>query len=73
MKEVYFLTSLPRSGNTLLGSIINQNPNLNLTANTILTDIIYQIYLLKLIIQICVQKSCFQILKMNRLFAIFPH
>jgi hypothetical protein len=47
MKEVYFLTSLPRSGNTLLGSIINQNPNLNLTANTILTDIIYQIYLLK--------------------------
>jgi sulfotransferase len=47
MKEIYFLTGLPRSGNTLLGAIINQNPNLNLTANSILTDIIYQLYLLK--------------------------
>jgi sulfotransferase len=47
MKEIHFLTGLPRSGNTLLGSIINQNPNLNLTANSILTDIIYQLYLLK--------------------------
>ena len=47
MKEIYFLTGLPRSGNTLLGSIINQNPNLNLTANSILTYIIYQLYLLK--------------------------
>jgi hypothetical protein len=47
MKEYYFLSGLPRSGNTLLGSIINQNPNLNLTANTILTDAIYQLSLLK--------------------------
>jgi sulfotransferase len=47
MKEIHFLTGLPRSGNTLLGSIINQNPNLNLTANSILTDILYQLYLLK--------------------------
>jgi len=47
MKEYYFLTGLPRSGNTLLGSIINQNPKLNLTANTIVTDILYQLYLLK--------------------------
>jgi hypothetical protein len=46
-KKIYFLCSLPRSGNTLLGSIINQNPNLNLTANTILTDVIYQLDLLK--------------------------
>ncbi len=46
-KKIYFLCSLPRSGNTLLGSIINQNSNLNLTANTILTDVIYQLYLLK--------------------------
>ena len=42
-----FLCSLPRSGNTLLGSIINQNKNLNVTANTILTDVIYQLNLLK--------------------------
>ena len=25
MKEIHFLSGLPRSGNTLLGSIINQN------------------------------------------------
>ena len=41
------MCSLPRSGNTLLGSIINQNENLNITANTILTDVIYQLHLLK--------------------------
>ena len=39
MKEYYFLSGLPRSGNTLLGSIINQNPRISLTANTILTDV----------------------------------
>jgi hypothetical protein len=47
MKEYYFLTSLPRSGNTLLGSIINQNSKLNITANSILTDVIYQLDLIK--------------------------
>jgi hypothetical protein len=47
MKEIFFLSGLPRSGNTLLGSIINQNPKLNLTANTIITDILYQLHLLK--------------------------
>ena len=47
MKEYYFLTGLPRSGNTLLGSLINQNPNVKLTANTIITDILYQLHLLK--------------------------
>jgi hypothetical protein len=47
MKEYYFLTGLPRSGNTLLGSIINQNPIVNLTANTILTDVFYQLNLIK--------------------------
>jgi sulfotransferase len=47
MKEYYFLSGLPRSGNTLLGAILNQNPYLNLTANTILTDVIYQLHLLK--------------------------
>jgi len=47
MKEYYFLTGLPRSGNTLLGSIINQNNKISLTANTILTDIFYQLHLIK--------------------------
>jgi hypothetical protein len=47
MKAYYFLTGLPRSGNTLLGSIINQSKNVKVTANTILTDIIYQLQLIK--------------------------
>jgi sulfotransferase len=47
MKEIHFLSGLPRSGNTLLGSIINQNNKLNITANTILTDVILQLNLLK--------------------------
>jgi hypothetical protein len=47
MKAYYFLSGLPRSGNTLLGSIINQNHKINLTANTIITDVLYQLHLLK--------------------------
>tara|TARA_R110000822_G_scaffold11482_2_gene41927 strand:+ start:96 stop:833 length:738 start_codon:yes stop_codon:yes gene_type:complete len=47
MKKYYFLSGLPRSGNTLLGAIINQNPQLNITANSILTDVIYQLALLR--------------------------
>jgi len=40
-----FITLL--SGNTLLGSIVNQSQHVKLTANTILTDIIYQLQLIK--------------------------
>jgi excinuclease UvrABC nuclease subunit len=47
MREYYFLCSLPRAGNTLLGSILNQSKNIRLTANSILPEIIYQLYLLK--------------------------
>ena len=47
MKKYFFLNSLPRSSNTLLGTIINQNPQVTMTANTILTDVIYQLQLLK--------------------------
>jgi len=47
MKAYYFLSGLPRSGNTLLGAIINQNPKINLTSNTILTDVLYQLLLIK--------------------------
>jgi len=46
LKKYFFLNSLPRSGNTLLSAIINQNPKINITANTILTDVIYQLHLL---------------------------
>jgi hypothetical protein len=47
MKEYYFLSSLPRAGNTLLGSIINQSKSVKLTANTILADVLYQLQLIK--------------------------
>jgi len=47
MNNIYFLSSLPRAGNTLLGSIVNQSQHVRLTANTILTDVIYQLQLIK--------------------------
>jgi hypothetical protein len=47
MNKIYFLCGLPRAGNTLFGSIINQSKNVKVTANTILTDVIYQLHLLK--------------------------
>ena len=47
MNNIYFLCSLPRAGNTLLGSIVNQSQHVKVTANTILTDVIYQLQLVK--------------------------
>ena len=47
MKKYFFLNSLPRSSNTLLGTIINQNPQVSITANTILTDVFLQLLKLK--------------------------
>jgi hypothetical protein len=47
MNNIYFLCSLPRAGNTLLGSIINQSQHVKLTANTVLTDIVYQLQSIK--------------------------
>ncbi len=43
MKKVFFLVSLPRAGNTLLSSILNQNPDIAVTANSITADILYNI------------------------------
>ena len=47
MINFYFLSSLPRSGNTLLGSLINQNNYIRMSANSILTDVLYNLELLK--------------------------
>ena len=47
MNNIYFLCSLPRAGNTLFGSIVNQSQHVKVTANTILTDVIYQLQLVK--------------------------
>ena len=47
MKEYYFFTSMPRAGNTLLGSLINQNPNLCLTPNSIVPDMLWELERIK--------------------------
>lgn len=39
MKKYFFLAGLPRCGNTLLASILNQNPNIQVTANSLLPEI----------------------------------
>ena len=46
-KQYYFLSGLPRAGNTLLGSLINQNPNVSLTAHSVVADILWQLELIK--------------------------
>lgn len=47
MKNIYFLSSLPRAGNTLLGSIINDNNNIKCTANSIVPSILDDLFKLK--------------------------
>lgn len=42
MKKYFFLAGLPRSGNTLLSSILNQNPDIKVSANSFLCDHIQQ-------------------------------
>ena len=44
MKQYYFLVGLPRSGNTLLSSILNQNPKVSVTANSIVPDILWNLH-----------------------------
>jgi len=46
-KKIYYLCGLPRSGKTLFGSILNQNPRARATANSIVLDILWQIENLK--------------------------
>ena len=38
---------LPRAGNTLLGSILNQNPRIKATANSVLPEIMFSINKIK--------------------------
>lgn len=46
-KNYYFLCGLPRAGNTVFASILNQNNNITVTANSILPDVLFQLELLK--------------------------
>lgn len=41
-KKYYFLSGLPRAGNTLFGSILNQNPKISVTANSPVAEILYR-------------------------------
>ncbi len=43
IKKIYFISGLPRSGNTLLSSILAQNPNIGATGQSCLPDIFYSI------------------------------
>lgn len=44
MKNIYFLSGLPRSGNTLISSILNQNPNITAYAESILSETLSLVY-----------------------------
>ena len=46
-KQLLFLVAQPRSGNTLFASIMNQNPEIAATANSITLEIIKDLFLLK--------------------------
>ena len=46
-KKLFFLIAQPRSGNTLLASILNQNPEIACTGNSITLEIMKKLYLLK--------------------------
>jgi hypothetical protein len=47
MKKFFCLHGLPRAGNTLLGSIINQNPKVAVTANSIIAEMLGELYTLQ--------------------------
>ncbi len=46
-KKLFFLVALPRSGNTLFASVMNQNPEIACTANSITLEVMKDLYLLK--------------------------
>src|SRR5210317_717248 len=41
MNKIYFVSGFPRAGNTLLASLLNQNPNITATGKSFLPDIFY--------------------------------
>ena len=46
-KKIFFLAGFPRSGNTLLTSILNQNPDIGCTPNSITLEMMKNLFLLK--------------------------
>jgi len=45
--KIFFLSAMPRSGNTLFASIMNQNPDVVVTANSITLEIMKDLFFLK--------------------------
>lgn len=46
-KNYYFVCGMPRAGNTLLGTLMNQNTKVSFGANSVLAEILYQVSLTK--------------------------
>ena len=46
MKKFYFVCGFPRAGNTLLTSILNQNPDIHFTGISSLPDVFYRLILM---------------------------
>ena len=46
-KKIFFLAGLPRAGNTILTSILNQNPDICCTPNSITLEVMKDLFLLK--------------------------
>ena len=46
-RKIFFLVAMPRSGNTLFGSLMNQNPDIAVTPNSITLEIMKDLFLLK--------------------------
>jgi hypothetical protein len=44
VKKYYYLVSFPRSGNTVISSIINQNPNVAITANSVVPTMMWEVH-----------------------------
>ena len=47
MKKIYYLCGLPRAGNTLFGSVLNQNPKIQVSSNSLVSDVLWKIENLK--------------------------
>ena len=46
-KKLFFLVAMPRSGNTMFASIMNQNKNLVVTANSLTLEIMKDLVFIK--------------------------
>ena len=45
--KINFLCSIPRAGNTLLGSLLNQSDDIKVTANSVVTELIHRVLTLQ--------------------------